>query len=149
MQNEETLASPIVKEVDVAASTQEVWKAITDKNEMKKWYFDLEAFEAVPGFHFTFWGEKDGERFLHHCTITEVVPGKKIAYTWRYDLWPGESLVSFELSGHEQNRTTLKLIHSGLETFPQNEMLKKENFELGWREIIEGSLKKHFEKEKK
>ena len=33
-----------------------LWKAITDKDEMKQWYFDLEEFKAEPGFKFSFTG---------------------------------------------------------------------------------------------
>lgn len=148
MKEENLLATPIVKEIRLAATPHEVWLTLTDKEEMRKWYFDFKDFRPEPGFHFSFYGEKDGEKFLHHCTVTEAVPDKKIAYTWKYEQWPGESLVSFEL-GVDGDYTLLRLTHSGLESFPQNEMLKKSNFEEGWTAIIDGALARHFEKKKK
>ena len=37
---------PIVLERVFNMPLSKVWKAITDKNEMKKWYFDLAEFKA-------------------------------------------------------------------------------------------------------
>jgi len=37
---------PIVLERIFNATTSKVWKALTDKNEMKNWYFDLEEFKV-------------------------------------------------------------------------------------------------------
>ncbi|HZG22986.1 MAG TPA: SRPBCC domain-containing protein, partial [Chitinophagaceae bacterium] len=65
---------------------------------------------------------------------------------WRYDGYPGESLVTFELFD-EGEKTRLRLTHSGLETFPSdNPSFKKENFAAGWSEIIGTSLKDYLEK---
>lgn len=36
------------------APVSKVWTALTDKDEMKKWYFDLAEFKAEKGFVFTF-----------------------------------------------------------------------------------------------
>ncbi len=76
---------PIVIEPTLNASIEKVWKAITDKNQMKKWYFDLSDFNPEPGFEFQFVGGKDDKSYLHLCKITELVPGKKMQYSWRYE----------------------------------------------------------------
>ena len=137
---------PVVKEVLLDAPVSRVWKAITEKDEMKHWYFDLEKFEAVPGFEFQFTGGTDEHSYLHLCRITEVIPQKKLAYTWKYDGYPGESEVSFELVP-EGNKTRLKLTHTGLETFPKdNKDFAKENFRQGWEEIIGKSIREYVEK---
>ena len=39
------------------ANIQQVWKAIANKDEMKEWYFNLEAFEPKVGFEFQFYGQ--------------------------------------------------------------------------------------------
>ena len=65
---------------------EKVWKAITDKHEMKQWYFDLAEFKPEVGFEFQFYGEgKAGEKFLHICTITDVIKNKK--HTFAYFLF--------------------------------------------------------------
>ena len=62
------------------APVEKVWKAITDKDEMKLWYFDLKEFKPEIGFKFQFTATgKDGDKqFVHHCEITEVIPEQKL-----------------------------------------------------------------------
>lgn len=129
------------------ARVQKVWKALTDKNEMKQWYFDLPEFKPEVGFEFTFLGGKDeNNMYKHICKITEVIPQKKIAYSWVYEGYPGYSVVSFELF-EQGNQTRLKLTHEGLESFPEsNPDLAKERFAEGWTSIIGTSLKEFVEK---
>jgi uncharacterized protein YndB with AHSA1/START domain len=138
---------PVIKEITVRAPASRVWTALTDKNEMKKWYFDLKDFRPEVGFEFRFLGGKDeNNQYLHICEITEVVEKKKISYSWRYDGYPGKSIVTFELLEEREN-TKIKLIHEGIETFgTENPDLAKENFEAGWEVIIGTSLKNYFEK---
>lgn len=138
---------PFVIERVYNAPIEKVWKAITDKNEMKRWYFDLAEFKPEVGFEFQFEGKgKDGKSYLHLCKITDVVVGKKLRHSWRYDGYEGNSFVSFELFP-EGDKTRLKLTHEGLETFPANNPdFAKENFAGGWTEIIGKSLKEFVEK---
>ncbi len=85
-------------------------------------------------------------RYLHLCKITEVIPRKKLQYSWRYDGYEGNSFVTFELFA-EGNKTRLKLTHEGLETFPiSNPDFAKENFVEGWTYLIGTSLKEFAEK---
>jgi uncharacterized protein YndB with AHSA1/START domain len=123
-----------------------VWKAITDKNEMKNWYFELEEFRPEVGFEFQFYGGEKDKCYLHICNVTEVIPGKKLTYSWRYDGYAGNSFVTFEIFP-EGGKTRLKLTHEGLETFPGEEVpdLARHNFERGWNQIIGESLKNYLE----
>src|SRR4051794_8762333 len=88
---------PFVIERIYNASIDKVWKAITDKDEMKEWYFDLKEFKPEVGFEFEFYGGSPEKSYRHLCKVTEVVPGKKITYSWRYDGYEGNSLVTWEL----------------------------------------------------
>ncbi|MEO5946341.1 MAG: SRPBCC domain-containing protein [Chitinophagaceae bacterium] len=157
--------TPIIIERTFNASVDKVWAAITDKAQMKEWYFDLAEFKAEPGFEFQFYGEGKearpparsdhsggddpvgrGENYLHLCTVQEAIVNKKLSYTWRYDGYKGNSLVSFELVP-EGNKTKLVLTHSGLETFPATtKAFAKENFVDGWTHIINIALKNYLEK---
>lgn len=133
--------APFVIERTYHAPVGKVWKAITDKYEMKQWYFDLAEFKPEVGFEFRFEGGKDDKQYLHICKITEVIIEKKLAYSWRYDGYEGNSVVTFELFA-EGDQTRLKLTHEGLETFPQhNPAFAKENFVEGWTSILGSSLK--------
>ncbi len=137
---------PFVIERTYNAPVEKVWKAITDKDDMKQWYFDLAEFKPEVGFEFTFTGGPPEKCYLHICKITEVVPGKKLTYSWRYDGYEGNSFVTWELFA-EGAFTRLKLTHAGLETFPvSNPDLAKENFVKGWNHIVGISLMEFVEK---
>ncbi|MGC4102116.1 SRPBCC family protein [Ferruginibacter sp.] len=140
-------ATPIIIERVYNAPVARVWKALTDNAEMKKWYFDIADFQAKVGFEFSFSGQgKEGESYLHLCKVMEVIPGQKLSYSWRYEGFEGNSLVSFELFA-EGEQTRLKLTHAGLETFPAtaNNAFAKENFAEGWNYITGTSLKQFVE----
>lgn len=140
---------PVVIEKTFNASVDRVWSAITDKDKMKAWYFALDEFKPQVGFEFQFEGGKEEKCYLHLCKITEVVPGKKLQYSWKYDGYPGNSLVTFELF-EAGDRTRLKLTHTGLGTFPaSNPDLARENFVAGWEQIIGTSLMEFLETVKK
>jgi len=128
---ERTYNAPIAK----------VWKAITDKNQMKEWYFDIKEFKAEKGFEFSFYGGSDDKKYLHKCTVTEVDPITKLAYSWGYDGYPGNSIVKFELTPESESRTRLKLTHSGLASFPEGDpAFAPESFGEGWTYITGTSL---------
>jgi uncharacterized protein YndB with AHSA1/START domain len=134
-------SEPIVIERTYNAPVEKVWKAITDKAEMKLWYFDLKEFKAEPGFKFEFTGgPDDGKQYLHLCEVTEVVPLKKLTYSWKYDGYEGISFVTFELF-NEAGKTKLILTHRGLESFPDIPDFARANFVEGWTHIIGISLK--------
>ncbi len=138
---------PFVIERTFNASIEKVWKAITEKDEMKKWYFNLADFQLQIGFEFQFSAGKDEKNlYMHVCKITEVIEKKKLAYSWRYEGYPGISKVTFELFP-EGNKTRLKLTHEDLESFgTENPDLAKENFAEGWNQIIGISLKEYLER---
>ena len=137
---------PFVIERTFSAPIKKVWKAITDKDEMKQWYFNIPSFKPEVGFEFEFTAGSAEKNYLHQCRVTEVVAGKKLSYSWRYDAYPGDSVVTFELF-EEGDKTRLKLMHAGLETFPNNLAdFAKESFAKGWTHIIGTSLKDYVEK---
>ncbi len=132
----------------IKASPDIVWQALTDKDQMMQWYFDLDAFEARPGFEFSFIGRgKDGTKeYIHLCTVMEVEVNKKLSYTWRYKDFEGDSLVSFELFPEGED-TRIRLTHEGLDTFPAMEDFAEVNFKEGWTMLIGTLLPGFVEKE--
>ena len=130
------------------ADVKKVWSALTDKNEMQLWYFDLKEFKPEVSFVFQFTGGPSPEKqYLHICEIIEVIPQKKLTYSWRYEGYAGISYVSFELSPQD-NKTLLTLTHKDIGTFPsENADLAITNFEAGWNAIINTSLKNYLEKD--
>lgn len=139
---------PVIKEVLLNVPTTKVWKAITTKEDLKQWCFDLlTELKLEAGFEFQFRGKgKRGQSYLHLCKIREVIPDKKFSYLWRYYEHPGNSIVTFELFD-EGSKTRLRLTHEGIESFgTENPDLAKESFVEGWNQILGTSLKEFIEK---
>ncbi len=142
------LAESVIVERTLNAPVTRVWKALTDVDQMREWYFDLKEFKPQVGFEFEFSVEHEGTTYHHLCRVTEVIPEKKIAYTWRYKSEPGDSLVTIELFAEGDN-TRLKLTHTGIESFPRTPAYARKNFEQGWTAIIGTELKQFVEQSKK
>ena len=136
------MSHPLITESTYNAPVDIVWQAITDHEQMKQWYFDIESFKPEVGFEFTFKGENEGRVYIHLCKITEVIPGRKLKHSWRYQDYEGISYVTFELFP-EENKTRIKLTHEGLESFPTLPDFARNNFKEGWTMII-GTLLKDF-----
>ena len=147
MNTKAELGEAIVVERTFNAPVASVWSALTEVDQMREWYFDLKEFKPEVGFEFEFSVEHEGNTYHHLCRVTEVVPQKKIAYTWRYKGEPGNSLVTIELSA-DGNKTKLRLTHEGLETFPKTPAYARKNFEAGWTAIIGTELKKFVERKR-
>jgi len=141
------MSTSFVIERTYDAPIEKVWQAITNKDKMKVWYFNLEAFDPVPGFVFEFTGgPEDGVQYTHHCMIIDVVPGRKLSHTWEYVGYTGSSVVTFELFDEGNGHTRLRLTHAGLDTFPPLADFAKENFEAGWTQIVGINLKNYLGK---
>jgi uncharacterized protein YndB with AHSA1/START domain len=137
--------APIVVEKTYRATPERIWQALTSKEEMKQWYFDIQSFKPEVGFEFSFEGGAEDRVYVHRCKITEVIPGRKLSYSWRYEGYEGNSLVTFELIPEGVN-TRVRITHTGVETFPSSQPdFAKKNFEGGWEEIMGRLLKNHVE----
>ncbi|MGN6211102.1 SRPBCC family protein [Parafilimonas sp.] len=77
------------------ATIDRVWKAISKPEELRHWFFNLKEFKPEVGFQFSFTaGHKEQVQYTH---ITEVIPLKRLSYSWRYEGYPGISTVIIEL----------------------------------------------------
>ncbi len=120
-----------------------VWRALTETELMKKWYFDITGFEPKVGCKFHFEGGQKDKRYVHRCEVLEVIPQKKLKYSWTYEGYEGLSFVTFELSSLGE-KTKVTLTHEGLETFTNPDFIR-ENFVGGWEYLIHTSLKEYLE----
>jgi uncharacterized protein YndB with AHSA1/START domain len=129
------------------APVEKVWNALTNKDELREWYFNLDDFKPEKGFEFSFAGQgRKGEEYVHLCKVLDVVPHKKLQYSWRYKNYPGNSVVTFELSEID-GKTLLKLTHSGLDSFAENGPdFAIQSFNGGWNEIVNTMLENYLKK---
>lgn len=137
---------PIIVEQTFDASVETVWNAITKLDQMRQWYFEnIPAFKPEVGFETQFDVETGERIFPHQWKITEAIPLKSIAYNWKYENYPGDSFVTFEISA-ENGYTKLKLTHRVTEDFPEDipEFSRESGIE-GWKYFICKRLKEFLE----
>jgi uncharacterized protein YndB with AHSA1/START domain len=129
-----------------------VWQAITDRAMIKEWYFDFaEDFKLETGAVFE-WkaGDTEDNQWLHRGKMLEIVPNQKLSHTWEYPGYSGSSTLTWNLSKIDDATTKVLLVHEF--TFPFDSTvaaLKKENFEIGWNQIINISLEEYLNKKSK
>lgn len=139
-------SQPVIVERSYSAPVEKVWRALTDNEQMKQWFFKLPEFKAEPGFEFEFEAGKDEKKFMHKCVVKEVIPNQRLSYSWRYEGYEGDSLVSFDLSD-DNGGTHVKITHTGLDTFPNVEDFAPKNFNTGWSYFLNDALAGFLEKE--
>lgn len=135
-------AKPIVVEQTFHVPVAVLWKAITDPDQMRQWFFGAMAdFKPEVGFETQFNVRCDDHDYLHLWKVTDVLPQQRISYQWRYGGCPGDSSVTWELS-EESGGARLRLTHTGQETFPQDDPnFKRESCQAGWDFFLHESLK--------
>jgi uncharacterized protein YndB with AHSA1/START domain len=138
---------PIVVEQIYDASIEAVWNALTQIDQMQQWYFEnIPSFKPEVGFETQFNVRSQDRDFLHMWKVTEVVPLKMIKYNWKFEGYPGDSFVVFELS-KQNNMTKLRLTHEVQESFPDDiPEFKRESGVAGWTFFIKQSLKEFLAK---
>ena len=132
---------PVVVAQDYSCSADLLWQAITDINRMRHWYFDsIPDFRAEVGFKTRF-DVDTGERVFPHCwEVIEVEPGRKIAYNWRFDGYPGASVSVFEVSGDDSS-SQLTLTCLVIEDFPDDiPEFTRDSCLGGWNYFLKESL---------
>jgi len=140
---------PVVVNQTFHVSKDRLWNAITEKKQMKQWFFEnIEAFEPKVGFETSFIVENEGRIFPHLWRITAVEPLRKISYNWQYEGYAGNSFVTFELSEYNKG-SQLKLTHQVTESFPQDiPEFSRESCKEGWEWFINKRLKDYLREKK-
>jgi uncharacterized protein YndB with AHSA1/START domain len=113
----------IEKNVVIDASPEVVFKAITDPKELTNWFPDHAIMEAKLGgkVKFSFYKDKERKDRELECipegTIIELIPNKKVSYTWHQPNIPDfpRTVVTWELEEIADNKTRVKLLHTGFE----------------------------------
>lgn len=142
------MENPIVQKIFVEQNIATVWDAITNKEKLKEWYFDVSDFKLEENAEFEFY-EPGGQKKYHHlCKILQVKLQSVFKHTWTYpDFSPNQSIVTWSLQAHNDNGTEIALIHEQTEGFKDlGKDFQRESFQGGWKEILENLLKNYLDK---
>lgn len=141
-----TSDEPIIVEQTFNSSVESVWNAITDIEQMRKWYFEnIPDFKPEIGFKTQFNVQSEERNFLHIWKVTDVLPQKLIKYNWKFENYTGESTSAFELF-KQGDLTKLRLTVEILEDFPEDiPEFKRESCIEGWKYFLNNRLKEFLE----
>ncbi len=131
-----------VMDFDVPA--RDLWEAITNPANFKKWYFHIPHFTTTVGESFDFY-ESEARKYLHHCTVLECEKGTKFVHSWEHpEQSKGTSVVSWLVEPIDEHHSRLILRHEGLESFADaGADFTPENYQMGWDAIIKTSLRNY------
>jgi uncharacterized protein YndB with AHSA1/START domain len=106
---------------DLQEAPTDVWRALTDSKLLEAWLMPNNIIPVV-GHKFTFKSKPmDDWDGIAYCTLTEVVPQRKLQYQWqaKKDLATGEygfdTLLTFTLTPNPDGGTHLHLLHEGFQ----------------------------------
>jgi uncharacterized protein YndB with AHSA1/START domain len=112
----------IRKTIIIEASSDTVFKAITEQEELTQWFPDQAILEprVLGKVRFTTLKELHPEwkldrDYIMEVTIKEFIPNKKLSYIWKYRDTPDfpETTVVWELVEIAPDKTRVDLTHSG------------------------------------
>lgn len=137
----------------IKASPARVYAAWTDPEQMKEWLGPegtrTRRIVVDPRVGGEFCWEvtgSDGEEMTARGNYRELIPGKKVVFTWRWDddeAWENNnSVVTVELNS-VRDGTEVRLVH---ELLPSEE--SRDRHCEGWTEIL-GSLEQYLDKQQK
>ena len=137
---------PIIVVEKFDKSVDKVWAAITDVEEMTKWFFDnIPDFKPEAGFEVEFDVDAGERHFLHQWRVIRAVPKELIEVNWSYEGYSGNAIVSFKLE-KLGNQTKLTLTNTVTEDFTEGiPEFERESCIGGWQYFIQQRLKEYLD----
>ncbi|MGA2346965.1 MAG: SRPBCC domain-containing protein [Candidatus Sulfotelmatobacter sp.] len=145
----------VVSEIEIAAPAARVFQALTDADQLRRWFSDASCpvhrweMDARLGGRYRYTTEKgtaivnNVSEFECHGEILEYDPPRVLVYTW-FGNWHDDvtrrTVVRWELTPTKTG-THVKVTHSGLATLP----IARKDYSGGWTGVVE-MLKKFIER---
>lgn len=139
-----TYDDPIIIEQDFPSSLEELWLALTEPEQMRRWYFDnIPDFRPEAGFTTEFMVDAGEREFQHQWQVTEAHQPNRLSYRWQYGGYKGAALAVFELSGDDRSaflRFEFQIEEDFDDSIPE---FRRESCVAGWQYFISESLSKY------
>ena len=132
------MTEEIRKIIVVDAPPAFVFKALTDEKELAQWFPNQGAvLEARVGgaveFNFL---RPDGEKHTMQGRVLEIIPGKKLSYSWSFAQDSNE-VVTWMLEPMDGGgKTRVTLLHTGFKKPSQKDLESGMSLEAGWSHFI-------------
>ncbi|HEX8863902.1 MAG TPA: SRPBCC domain-containing protein [Actinomycetes bacterium] len=147
------IPSVVELETLIAAPLETVWSAVTNPDQLGRWFSDAAEIDLRPGGEgtLTFGSRATNEPATVRVLVESVEPPHRFAFRWDHpdgaQAREGNSLlVQFTLTA-EDDDTRVRVVESGFHTLEQSEAEKAESAEVhakGW-DIHVANLRDHVE----
>jgi uncharacterized protein YndB with AHSA1/START domain len=118
----------VKKEILIHAPAAKVWEHLTDPAKVGTWFKPCDIAARV-GHQFTLASECSGDL---HSVVREVIPNRKLAYTFPLAKFKIETLVTFLLE-ETGGVTKLTLLHTGFEQLTAEQIAETTSmYDGGW-----------------
>lgn len=106
-------------DASIHAPVSRVWKAATDKDEIKQYFFGTDVTTTwEPGSPITFSGEYEGKRYEEKGVILQVEKEKMLSYSYLASGWEDKpenyNTIVYELKDEGNGYTNLKVTQSNI-----------------------------------
>ena len=140
------MPEPIIITTRINATPERIWKALTDRDEMQRWYFEIPDFKLEEGAVFNFYEPGENKKYHHRGEILSIIPNQLLQHTWTHPSHSqGSSILTWRLA-EAGDYTEVTLEHDGVENFANDDpSFTRESYEAGWNELVTSLLPKHVE----
>ena len=127
----------IQKSIEVNTTPELAFKAISNEDDLKKWWVDVPQLEKSIGGKLNFRFLKENSKLLEkdyiiEGKILELIPNQKLSYSWKPNDDPNypSTIVTWSIEPIE-NRIKITVLHSGLKNAKDYSRLNE-----GWAYFI-------------
>ena len=139
------MGKEIRKTVMINAPSDAVFRALTDDKELVQWFPNQGAtLDVRVGGKLEFrFLRPDGEKHAFHGKILEIIPGKKLSYSWNnlHEPMSDNEIITWTLEPVDGGRTRVTLLHTGLKE-SKEDVAGGWSYEAGWIFFL-GQLVEH------
>ena len=117
------MSNEIEQVVELNSSQEDVFKAISNPEDLINWFPDVAILEPKVGGKFKISFLKDSKKpkmkmdvdFINEGKILEIVSNKKLTHTWKWNQFSEfpETIVTWDLEPISDGKTRLTLTHTG------------------------------------
>lgn len=130
-------STTLVVERIIDARPREIFRALTKESQLEQWFYpiksgftvEVEFDDSVGGSYKIDMIDPDGKVYVHKGEIRELIPNKKLSFTWNSHAVE-DTLVTILLESIQQG-TKITLIHE----FKPSDKIK--GHDEGWKELLE------------
>lgn len=129
------MTETITKSITIDAPPSVVFRALTDEQELTHWFPNQAVLQARVGGAMEFRFQRpDGEKHTMHGTVLEIIPNKKLSYSWRIVNGPdSDEVVTWTLEPVDGAKTRVTLLHTGIKPAPKDE---EWSYDAGWTHFL-------------